>query len=194
VSLNLIITGEFITYFIIIINNFLFFSPWVGNDIGLKNHRIFMFFLAIILGVMLLNLYGGITFYRQKCNLTSDEGFWNALLIINSCSPWMIWMILNAWFHLLWVFILTSIQIYQIVFIGMTTNERINRGRYKHFVERNGKSPFHLGAWRNLVEFFQCSCFKISSNNNNNTKKRNWMVFQENFDNGSLLIMNESLV
>lgn len=133
-----------------------------------------MLFLLLILAVMCLLFHGGVAVYNDTCNLTISEGLWNALLIIESCSPWIGWMILNVWFHLLWVTILTSIQIYQIVFIGMTTNERINRGRYKHFMELNGKSPFNLGPFRNIADFFQCSCFGLL-----NVKKRNWMVFND---------------
>lgn len=170
------------------------FSPWVGNDIGVNNHRIFMFFLFLILCVMILNLYGGIMFY-STCNVASEDSFWNSMLVFNSCSLWVFWMILNALFHLLWVSILTTIQIYQIVFIGMTTNERINRGRYKHFIELGGKSPFHLGRCNNIAEFLQCSCFGLCT-----VKRKNWMVFYSSTNsesrvigNGSLLRLNDSL-
>ncbi len=154
-----------------------------------------MFFLFLILCVMITNLYGGIVFFKNTCNITSEDSFWNSLLVFNSCSLWVFWMILNALFHLFWVSILTTIQIYQIVFIGMTTNERINRGRYKHFIELGGKSPFNLGAWNNIADFFQCSCFGLCL-----VKRRNWMVFYNNnksesrvLRNGSLLKLNENL-
>lgn len=152
-----------------------------------------MAFLFLIIFVMIFNLYGGITFYKNSCNLTSEDGFWNIILIIDSCSPWVVWMIINAWFHLLWVSILTSIQIYQIVFIGMTTNERINRGRYKHFAELGGKSPFHNGPLNNIAEFLRCSCFGMC-----NVKRKNWMKYNDQKEtrvirNGSLIRLNESL-
>lgn len=141
---------------------------------GVGNHQTFMLFLLLVLCVMLLLFYGGIKFYSDQCNLFVSEGIWNAILILDSCSPWMAWMLLNVWFHLLWVTILTSIQIYQIVFIGMTTNERINRGRYKHFMELGGKSPFNLGPSGNIAEFLQCTCFGLFK-----TKRQNWMVFTD---------------
>lgn len=77
--------------------------------------------------------------------------------------------------------------------MGMTTNERINRGRYKHFSDLGGKSPFHLGPLNNLAEFFQCNCFGLF-----NIKRRNWMIFNDNLEsriieNGSLLRLNEGL-
>lgn len=123
---------------------------------------------------MCLLFHGGVSVYKDSCNLTLSEGFWNALLIIDNCSPWVGWMMLNTCFHLLWVTILTIIQIYQIVFLGMTTNERINRGRYKHFMELGGKSPFNAGTWKNIAEFCQCSCFGLLKRN-----ERNWMVFKD---------------
>lgn len=152
-----------------------------------------MIFLLLILCVMILNLYGGIMYYVSNCNVASEDSFWSSLLVFNNCSLWPLWTILNALFHLLWVSILTTIQIYQIVFIGMTTNERINRGRYKHFIELGGKSPFHLGPWNNIAEFLQCSCFGLCT-----VKRRNWMVFYSNSEsrvirNGSLQRLNDSL-
>ncbi|CAG9811097.1 unnamed protein product [Chironomus riparius] len=166
--------------------------PWIANDIGINNHRIFILFILLILFIMILNFYGGILFYQQNCNL-AGEGIWNALLIINNCSLWVVWMMINACFHIFWVTILSVIQFYQIVFMGMTTNERVNRGRYKHFAELGGKSPFHLGLLNNLADFFQCNCFGLFSN-----KKRNWMIFNDNLEsriigNGSLLRLNEGL-
>lgn len=50
--------------------------------------------------------------------------------------------------------------------LGMTTNERMNSGRYKHF-HKNGRlngtphSPFHRGLCQNLVDFAQVRCFGL---------------------------------
>lgn len=38
----------------------------------------------------------------------------------------------------------------QIMVLGMTTNERMNAGRYKHFKQGN---PFHRGALQNAADF-----------------------------------------
>lgn len=38
----------------------------------------------------------------------------------------------------------------QIMVLGMTTNERMNAGRYKHFKQGN---PFHRGALQNFADF-----------------------------------------
>ncbi|CRK98524.1 CLUMA_CG011877, isoform A [Clunio marinus] len=161
--------------------------PWIGNDVGVGNHQTFMLFLFLILSVMVLIFYGGVMFYSVECNFTVADGIWNAILTIESCSPWVAWMMINGWFHLLWVSILTTIQIYQIVFIGMTTNERINRGRYRHFMELGGKSPFNLGPWRNLAEFLRCTCCGLLK-----FKSNNWMAFSNRNDE-NLIVPDEQL-
>lgn len=43
----------------------------------------------------------------------------------------------------------------------MTANERMNRGRYSHFISNKGKSPFSKGIVVNLIEFFECTCFGL---------------------------------
>lgn len=43
----------------------------------------------------------------------------------------------------------------------MTTNERMNRGRYGHFISNGGKSPFSKGPLMNLMEFFECTCYGL---------------------------------
>ena len=44
----------------------------------------------------------------------------------------------------------------------MTTNERINAGRYKHFSDPDAcgerRSPFDRGPLQNAVDFFGCRC------------------------------------
>ena len=45
----------------------------------------------------------------------------------------------------------------------MTTNERINAGRYKHFSDPDAgggerRSPFDRGPVQNAVDFFGCRC------------------------------------
>ena len=40
------------------------------------------------------------------------------------------------------------------MYLAMTTNERMNAGRYKHFHRKHGeiKSPFHKGVLQNLID------------------------------------------
>jgi palmitoyltransferase ZDHHC13/17 len=121
---------------------------------------------------MSTTFYGGIVYYKDQCFVAPSDGVWDAIVDFVECSPWVGWMLINAWFHVFWVTILTSIQIYQIVFMGMTTNERINKGRYKHFIELGGKSPFNHGPVDNIAEFLKCNCFGYLKH-----KQKNWMVY-----------------
>lgn len=67
----------------------------------------------------------------------------------------------NALLHLGWVTVLAACQTYQILWLGMTTNERMNRGRYRHFQAAGGRSPFSRGPVRNAADFFECGCFGL---------------------------------
>lgn len=67
----------------------------------------------------------------------------------------------NALLHLGWVAMLTICQTYQVVWLGMTTNERMNRGRYRHFQAAGGRSPFTRGAVRNTADFLECGCLGL---------------------------------
>lgn len=74
-------------------------------------------------------------------------------------NPWVAWVMANAVLHMAWVFVLTICQTHQVVWLGMTTNERMNRGRYRHFQAYGGKSPFSRGPFKNTADFLECSCF-----------------------------------
>lgn len=78
----------------------------------------------------------------------------------------------NALLHIGWVTLLTLCQTYQIVWLGMTTNERMNRGRYRHFQAAGGKSPFNRGPLRNTADFLECGCFGTVQ-----PVKTDWMTF-----------------
>lgn len=67
----------------------------------------------------------------------------------------------NALLHMSWVILLTICQTYQVICLGMTTNERMNRGRYRHFQEKGGHSPFTRGPLQNLIDFVGCTCFGL---------------------------------
>lgn len=98
----------------------------------------------------------------------------NSMLTIGACNPWVGWVLCNAVLHIGWVALLTICQTYQIVWLGMTTNERMNRGRYRHFQATGGKSPFNRGPVKNLADFFECSCFGLVQ-----PVKTDWMTYFE---------------
>lgn len=80
----------------------------------------------------------------------------------------------NALLHMSWVILLTICQTYQVICLGMTTNERMNRGRYRHFQARGGHSPFTRGALNNLIDFLECSCFGLLK-----PKRIDWMNYYD---------------
>lgn len=134
--------------------------PWVGNCIGSNNHRHFMGFLWSLLVMCLWMIYGGAHFYAARCGLSlENHGFWSTVAQVGTCEPWIGWVMANVLLHLAWVSVLAVCQTYQIAALGMTTNERMNKDRYRHFQQAGGKSPFTRGALKNCVDFMECSCF-----------------------------------
>uniref|UniRef100_A0A7N8XUA1 Palmitoyltransferase n=1 Tax=Mastacembelus armatus TaxID=205130 RepID=A0A7N8XUA1_9TELE len=135
--------------------------PWVGNCVGTGNHRYFMGYLFFLLCMICWMIYGCISYWRIHCATSyAKDGFWLYLTQIASCSPWMFWMFLNSIFHFMWVAVLIMCQLYQIAALGITTNERMNARRYKHFkvTATSIESPFNHGCIRNLIDFFEIRC------------------------------------
>uniref|UniRef100_A0A7N6AJV4 Palmitoyltransferase n=1 Tax=Anabas testudineus TaxID=64144 RepID=A0A7N6AJV4_ANATE len=135
--------------------------PWVGNCVGIGNHRYFMGYLFFLLCMICWMMYGCISYWRIHCATSyAKDGFWLYLTQIASCSPWMFWMFLNSIFHFMWVAVLIMCQLYQIAALGITTNERMNARRYKHFkvTATSIESPFNHGCIRNLIDFFEIRC------------------------------------
>lgn len=95
---------------------------------------------------------------EQTYNYNIIDFIWEVLRL----DSWVSWIMINAILHSLWVSLLLGCQIYQIVWLGMTTNERINAARYEHFIPHgNGyKSPYNRGKSQNLMDFIQCHCLR----------------------------------
>ncbi|KAI8512941.1 Palmitoyltransferase zdhhc17 [Branchiostoma belcheri] len=122
-------------------------------------------------------VYVGAANWSQHCGLGfSQLGFWAYVGAAGHCSPWVMWIFLNALLHFTWVGILLvcqvyqvyqvnltcyvspvqHLQVYQIFWVAMTTNERMNCKRYKHFLSSSGdiRSPFNFGVIQNISDFF----------------------------------------
>ncbi|CAM5084633.1 unnamed protein product [Eretmochelys imbricata] len=135
--------------------------PWVGNCVGAGNHRYFMGYLFFLLFMICWMIYGCISYWGIHCETTyTKDGLWTYITQIATCSPWMFWMFLNSVFHFMWVAVLLMCQMYQISCLGITTNERMNARRYKHFkvTTTSIESPFNHGCIRNIIDFFEFRC------------------------------------
>ncbi|KOB70415.1 Palmitoyltransferase [Operophtera brumata] len=102
---------------------------------------------ALLLGMCCWMVWGCVRYLSGACGAPAG---WPA------CGAWVAWVCANALFHLFWVSVLTACQLYLVVCLGMTTNEQLNRARYRHFQARGGRSPFSRGPLHNAADFFQC--------------------------------------
>jgi len=131
--------------------------PWVGNCIGEKNHHYFIFYLVFLSVLTFCTAWGCYIYLSSACNSEQDDGYLSTLKSSALCAPWVLFILLMSLFHCIWVTCLGVCQIYQVLFLAMTTNERMNAARYRHFqsVGRGvHKSPFDNGFLQNTLDFF----------------------------------------
>lgn len=146
--------------------------PWVGNCIGSKNHRHFIWFLASV--IVNLTLFINLTFRYWKNNVTvtpakdPEDESWildcSEIILKGLGISGMLSMgaVLGS-ILLVWTVSLLVMQLHLVIWQGMTTNESLNSKRYDHFKhdERgNPISPFNRGCCYNCVDFFELRFMK----------------------------------
>lgn len=117
--------------------------------------------------VLIWHFHAAFTYWDITSHPPSDMLVLDRMWYHMKASPWVIWIFSNTCFHLLWVSLLLLSQMYQMMYLGVTTNERINAFRYDHFkTTKHGtissKSPFDRGIINNTADLFRCSCFGMA--------------------------------
>ncbi|XP_071809024.1 palmitoyltransferase ZDHHC17-like [Asterias amurensis] len=146
--------------------------PWVDNCIGSLNHRYFIMYLGFLPLAAVFYLVGNAMYWLESCNTSFEEnGVWIFIGEVMSCSPWTFIMSLQVAVYMVWVAMLFVCQFYQVIYLGVTTNERMNHAKYQHFRDpkrpkgpfrdENLFNPFHRGVLRNFVDFFECTCMGL---------------------------------
>ncbi|NXJ46347.1 ZDH13 Palmitoyltransferase, partial [Spizaetus tyrannus] len=138
-------------------------SVWIGQCIGIGNHCSYLLFLSFLTMTGVWLLYGTLLYWSSHCATSyHQDGAWVYFTQIISCSPWVSYIFAVACFHTVWASLWLTVQLYQIAFLGLTSHERrsllIQRKSSKHPVSLR-RTPYNLGCFQNLADFFQCSCF-----------------------------------
>ncbi|XP_064282310.1 palmitoyltransferase ZDHHC13 isoform X3 [Passer domesticus] len=138
-------------------------SLWTGQCIGIGNHYYYLLFLFFLTMTGVWLLYGTLQYWSNHCAANfHQDGAWMYFTQTVSCSPWISYVSSVACFHTLWASVWLTVQLYQIVFLGLTSHERMNllvqRKSSKHPVSLR-RTPYNLGCFQNLADFLECSCF-----------------------------------
>ncbi|XP_035184658.1 palmitoyltransferase ZDHHC13 isoform X1 [Oxyura jamaicensis] len=138
-------------------------SLWIGQCIGMGNHRYYLLFLLFLAMTSVWLLYGSLLYWSNHCSTSyHQDGAWTYVTQITYCSPWVSYIFMLACFHIAWTSFWLTIQLYQIAFLGLTSHERMNllmqSKSSKHPVSLR-RTSYNLGCFQNLADFFQCTCF-----------------------------------
>eukprot|EP00795_Rhopilema_esculentum_P011354 gene11354-21546_t len=146
--------------------------PWVDNCVGYKNHHFFFWYIFFLFWMNVWYQWAAVTYFNIHCG-PFKKGILSSIVTVCECAPWVTWGYAHALFHGLWVGALVICNCYQIFWLGMTTNERMNAARYRHFNDNTTgqiRSPFTRGVIQNIADFFEISFFGLVRPN-----KVDWM-------------------
>ncbi|XP_008947823.1 PREDICTED: palmitoyltransferase ZDHHC13 [Merops nubicus] len=138
-------------------------SLWIGQCIGIGNHRYYLLFLSFLTMNSVWLLSGTLMYWSNHCAASyHQDGAWTYFTELMLCSPWVSYIFALGCFHAVWASLSLTVQLYQIAFLGLTSHERMNlliqKKSSKHPVSLR-RTPYNLGCFQNLADFFQCSCF-----------------------------------
>uniref|UniRef100_A0A8C6VNW4 Palmitoyltransferase n=1 Tax=Naja naja TaxID=35670 RepID=A0A8C6VNW4_NAJNA len=138
---------------------------WIGRCIGVGNHGYFILFLFFLNLLHIWTIYGTFIYWSEHCTTTyQKDGAWMAFTQIVSCSPWVLYVFMLIIFHTSWAALSLILQIYQIAFLGLTSHERatlLKQSKYSKHPISLRKTPYNLGFFQNIADFFQCRCCGI---------------------------------
>ncbi|KAE8606104.1 hypothetical protein XENTR_v10010597 [Xenopus tropicalis] len=138
---------------------------WTGQCIGAGNQHFFVLFLASLAVVGNWMIYATSVYWSDHCGMGSrKDGIWATLSQIVNCSPWVLYIFCLVSAFTVWATLMLLVQLFQISFLGLTTQERISlqvQNRHlKHQVSLR-RTPFNRGCLQNLADFFHCQCFGL---------------------------------
>lgn len=116
--------------------------PWVGNCVGQNNHQWFVAYLLFTSISLILFMTEAVYYWRLAplCFPLSDVDpdatwmfYWKMAQAVMWCDPWLVYCFANSAFYSIWTCLLFFVHTHQMVWGGVTTNERINVDRYVEF-------------------------------------------------------------
>ncbi|XP_053576218.1 palmitoyltransferase ZDHHC13 [Bombina bombina] len=140
---------------------------WTGRCIGAGNQHFFVLFLFSLVLVGYWIIYATSIYWRDHC-VTHKGGILDFLMEVLNCSPWIVYMFVITCCLTIWATLMFLMQMFQIVFLGLTTQERVSiqiQNRQSKNKVSLRKTPFNRGCIQNLAEFFNCQCFGLIKTN-----------------------------
>ncbi|XP_040265727.1 palmitoyltransferase ZDHHC13 [Bufo bufo] len=142
---------------------------WTGHCIGAGNNHYFVLFLFALVVMGHWMMYASSIFWVNQCssNLQKD-GILGFIGEIISCSPWVLYIFILVCSLTVWSTMMLILQIYQVTFLGLTTQERFTLQMQNRFSKQKvslRRSPFNRGCIQNLADFFHCQCFGLIKSN-----------------------------